>query len=1123
MPTRLRSLTVLAFLVLGLVSHRPAVAGGPIVSGETMAGVLTNPTYSESWTFSATVDDRIVIAAVTISGSVNTNIILYPPVGPAIITTTNDRVDLALPQTGSYTIEVQDVGLNDAGLYVLGLMNITAGPHTSAGDLDGAPIGSNEVTSGTIGGTSDFDAFTFSGTNGDRVIVNCVATGGAGYNTYFFLYPPGGGPALVSSFGDTFDAQLNATGTWTILVEDANEDTAGSYALSFLNVTAGPHTTIGDLNGGGIVSGEKYSGSFDHGVDLDAWTFSGTIGDRVIVLDIPTGGGSQNTTIAVYPPGGGASILNNGNDRFDFALPQSGTYTMVMTEVGFDHTGAYALAMLNVTAGPHTNPGDLDGAAIGSGDVTGGATSAPADMDAYTFTASNGDRVMIDCVATAGAGYNTHFFLYGPDGAAALSSSFGDNFDVQLNATGTWTIVVEDASDDTAGSYALSLLNITSGPHTTGSDPDGSAIVSGSIYSGTFNQGVDMDAYTFAATAGDRIVMLDLPNPVASHNTQMAVYPPGGVANVLNTGNDRNEIVAAQTGTYTLVLHDNGFDHTGSYTVAIMNITSGPHTSGGDADGAAIVSAQVTGGTTSAVGDIDVFTFSGLAGDRVLIDGVATGGAGYNARMFLYGPAGAAALSSTFGDLLDVQLNATGAWSILIEDAENDTGGTYALSLLNVTSGPHTSGGDLDGGAIASNQIKSGQFHQGVDFDAFQFSGTVDQRVLIAGVATPAASHNTMIYLYPPAGGAAVVSGTANDRVDFRLTSTGTHTIVVHDVDYNHTGSYTVSYLNVTAGAYVDGADANGGPIASNQILSAASSGPGDFDAYTFTGTNGHRLLMSAVATGGAGYNTMMRLYPPNGGASATSTFGDRLEFKLNATGTWVLVIEDDTNELAGNYNVSILDVTSGAYTGFGETDGGPMLVGPPLAGSSYAVSDFDGFLFTGYTGQNAALSAVVTSGAMNTYISLYPPDGGIPLTQTANDNVNVALTMDGVYTVVVEDLGQDHTGTYGVSVNLSNGPTPVGKTPPAEVALMPAYPSPFNATTTLDFALPGASRVHMRVYDVRGALVRSIMNENRGAGFHSASWDGRDDHGVRAASGVYYVRFDAGGTSIRQKLVLVR
>jgi flagellar hook assembly protein FlgD len=62
-----------------------------------------------------------------------------------------------------------------------------------------------------------------------------------------------------------------------------------------------------------------------------------------------------------------------------------------------------------------------------------------------------------------------------------------------------------------------------------------------------------------------------------------------------------------------------------------------------------------------------------------------------------------------------------------------------------------------------------------------------------------------------------------------------------------------------------------------------------------------------------------------------------------------------------------------------------------------------------------------------------------------------------------------------------------------------------------------------MRVYDVRGALVRGLVDENRGSGLHSATWDGRDNRGRRAASGVYYVRFQAGGKAWQQKVVLVR
>jgi hypothetical protein len=294
-------------------------------------------------------------------------------------------------------------------------------------------------------------------------------------------------------------------------------------------------------------------------------------------------------------------------------------------------------------------------------------------------------------------------------------------------------------------------------------------------------------------------------------------------------------------------------------------------------------------------------------------------------------------------------------------------------------------------------------------------------------------------------------------------------------------------------------------------------------DAYTFNGTNGNRLLMTAVATGGVGYNTTVYLYPPNGGALATSTFADRMEFKLSASGTWVVLVEDNSDDTPGSYNVCVLDANAGPFTGNGESDGGPILVGLNVAGAANALADFDGFTFTGHAGQTAALTAITTSGAMNTFISLYPPGGGIALTATANDNVSVPLTLDGTYTVVIEDQGQDQTGTYSSQVLLSGGPTGVNGMPPLEFALREASPNPFSDATRLEYTLPAASRVQLRVYDVRGALVRTLVDGHHDAGVHSAFWDGRDERGRRLASGVYFYRISAAGHTTTRKMVLAR
>ncbi len=73
--------------------------------------------------------------------------------------------------------------------------------------------------------------------------------------------------------------------------------------------------------------------------------------------------------------------------------------------------------------------------------------------------------------------------------------------------------------------------------------------------------------------------------------------------------------------------------------------------------------------------------------------------------------------------------------------------------------------------------------------------------------------------------------------------------------------------------------------------------------------------------------------------------------------------------------------------------------------------------------------------------------------------------------------------------------------------ALLPASPNPFNPTTTIAFALASPSRVSIRVHDIAGRLVRTLVDDECEAGEHAVVWDGCTDTGDRAASGVYFAR----------------
>jgi len=83
--------------------------------------------------------------------------------------------------------------------------------------------------------------------------------------------------------------------------------------------------------------------------------------------------------------------------------------------------------------------------------------------------------------------------------------------------------------------------------------------------------------------------------------------------------------------------------------------------------------------------------------------------------------------------------------------------------------------------------------------------------------------------------------------------------------------------------------------------------------------------------------------------------------------------------------------------------------------------------------------------------------------------------------------------------------------------------PNPFERSAELAFSLPRASRVRLTISDVHGRKVRELLSVALGAGEHSARWDGKDDRGRRAATGIYFATLDAGGTIVRTRLALLR
>lgn len=82
----------------------------------------------------------------------------------------------------------------------------------------------------------------------------------------------------------------------------------------------------------------------------------------------------------------------------------------------------------------------------------------------------------------------------------------------------------------------------------------------------------------------------------------------------------------------------------------------------------------------------------------------------------------------------------------------------------------------------------------------------------------------------------------------------------------------------------------------------------------------------------------------------------------------------------------------------------------------------------------------------------------------------------------------------------------------PETFALMQNYPNPFNPTTTIQYALPTASTVSLKIYNILGQEVATLVDQVQTAGYHTAMWNGRNQYGSQVATGVYFYRIEAKG-----------
>jgi len=113
-----------------------------------------------------------------------------------------------------------------------------------------------------------------------------------------------------------------------------------------------------------------------------------------------------------------------------------------------------------------------------------------------------------------------------------------------------------------------------------------------------------------------------------------------------------------------------------------------------------------------------------------------------------------------------------------------------------------------------------------------------------------------------------------------------------------------------------------------------------------------------------------------------------------------------------------------------------------------------------------------------------------------------------------------DIIGKHDVAANSQQAPEI-----PKRLDLRQNYPNPFNPVTSIRLDIPAGmnSPVQVRIYNVKGELIKTLFEGVKTPGVHTFKWDGCNDHGRKVTSGIYFCRMSAGDVRIVKKMVLLR
>ncbi len=535
----------------------------------------------------------------------------------------------------------------------------------------------------------------------------------------------------------------------------------------------------------------------------NVYTFSATNGEAIKIRM----GAPFRPLISLRAPNGVLldSASGTGSSSLDGLIEvtaaTNGTFRVEASSYYRTGTGSHLINLAKVPGAFVVSPGDNGGTLV-NGVLNPGVIDR-GDMDMWSFEANTGDSILLRMGAE---GFRPYFQIYGPRGAllgtAAGNSSGDTDAYVSIRATnsGTFTVVAQSYYVNNNGEYALHLAKAP-GAFTVTPGEEGGALDSGALNSGIITLG-DMDVWSFSANAGEN-VFLRMGAP--GYRPWLQLYGPTGILIGSDAGNnsaDKDASISVRTtnsGTFTVVAQSYSYNFTGPYALTFARTTGAPEVTPGDEGGALENGVATT--ATNALGDIDLWTFTGNAGDTVALR---VGAPDFRPWLNLYGPSGAlivsaGGVSADHDANLFVTVTNSGTFTVVMQSFYPDGAGPYTLHLARIPGSFVTSPGD-EGGTLTGGVSQDGVITLG-DQDLWQFAVCRGEIISLRAVKLSGTTFSPRIRLFGRNGALlAAATHPTNTVINFTATNSGIYTALIDGGSLNHAGSYRVTGEGIADG-----------------------------------------------------------------------------------------------------------------------------------------------------------------------------------------------------------------------------------------------------------------------------------------------------------------------------------